>query len=58
MATLLTIVPPEKEDLSTKKKKKIGAFVQKLIDEQTLKKKYIYTDELYNLLSFLPFEVG
>ena len=32
MATLFTMVPPEKEDLSEKEKKsmKIGAFVQKL----------------------------
>ena len=30
MATLLKMVPPEKEDLSNKKIMKIGAFVQKL----------------------------
>ena len=31
MATLLTVVPPEKEDLSNKNKVlKIGAFAQKL----------------------------
>ena len=31
MAALLTMVPPEKEDLSNKKTIKIGAFVQKLL---------------------------
>ena len=30
MATLLTMVPPEKKNLSSKKNMKVGAFVQKL----------------------------
>ena len=47
MAILLTVVPPEKEDLSYSKKMKIAAFVQKLSMN-----KHIYTDELYNFPSF------
>ena len=53
MATHLTMVPPEKEDVSNKKKSmKIGVFVKKLSMNKHLKK--IQT----NCITFLPFEVS
>ena len=60
MAALLTMVPPEKEDLS-KKNYENRSIYSKIIDEQTLKKstyiyKYIYIQT--NCITFLPFEVG
>ena len=57
MATLLTMVPPEKKNLSNKKKKKNMKIRSKIIDEQTLKK-----DKKINIqmirTNFLLFEVG
>ena len=53
MAILLTVVPPEKEDLSNKKIMEIGVFVQKLSMNKHLKKKL-----QSNCITFLPFEVG
>ena len=55
MATLLTMVPPEKENLTNqkKKKKKKKSICSQIIEEQTLNIHiYIYKDELYNLPSF------
>ena len=52
MATLLTMLPPETEALSNKKKYENRSICSKIIDEQALIYVYIYTEELYNLPSF------
>ena len=54
MATLFKMVPPEKEDLSNKKKYENLSIYSKIIIEQTLK--YIYIQ--MNCIIFLPFEIG
>ena len=54
MATLLTMVPQEKEDLSKKKKYENWSIFSKIIDEHTFK--YIYIQ--MNCITFLPFGVS
>ena len=59
IATLLTMVPPEKEGLSNKKKYENRSICSKIIGEQTVNN-YTYMNIFVqaNCVTFLPFEVG
>ena len=59
VATLLTMVPPEKKGLSNKKNYENRSICSKIIDKQTLNiHTYIYLYIQTNCITFLPFEVG
>ena len=58
MATLFTMIPPEKKDLSNRKNMKIGAFVKNLSMNKHYYIIYIHMCIQTNCITFLPFEVG